>query len=65
MNTNFFQNKFFDFIFMAVLARQLGLVWGGAWRTPYDPGHVQLGELSTATLHHAYTTGSATLAQLL
>ena len=50
---------------VAVLARQLGLVWGGAWRTPYDPGHVQLGELSTATLHHAYTTGSATLAQLL
>ena len=41
------------------------LVWGGDFKSIYDPGHVQLGELSTATLHHAYTTGSATLAQLL
>lgn len=38
---------------------------GGDFKSIYDPGHVQLGELSTATLHHAYTTGSATLAQLL
>ena len=44
---------------------KLGLVWGGDFKSIYDPGHVQLGELSTATLHHAYTTGSATLAQLL
>ena len=32
---------------------------------PYDPGHVQLGSLPTATLHRAYTTGASTLAQLL
>ncbi|WP_289764308.1 M15 family metallopeptidase, partial [Faecalibaculum rodentium] len=50
---------------VAALAHKLGLVWGGDFKSIYDPGHVQLGELSTATLHHAYTTGSATLAQLL
>lgn len=50
---------------VAALAHKLGLVWGGDWRSPYDPGHVQLGSLPTATLHHAYTTGANTLAQLL
>lgn len=50
---------------VAALARKLGLVWGGDWRSPYDPGHVQLGSISTAALHHSYTTGSNTLAQLL
>jgi hypothetical protein len=23
-------------------ARKLGLVWGGLWKTPFDPGHVEL-----------------------
>ena len=50
---------------VAALAHKLGLVWGGDWRSPYDPGHVQLGSIPTATLHHAYTTGTSTLAQLL
>lgn len=50
---------------VALLAHQLGLVWGGAWRTPYDPGHVQLGSISTSALHRAYTTGSNTLANIL
>lgn len=50
---------------VAALAHKLGLVWGGDFKSIYDPGHVQLGELPTAILHHAYTTGSATLAQLL
>ena len=49
---------------VAALAHKLGLVWGGDWRSPYDPGHVQLGSLPTATLHRAYTTGASTLAQL-
>lgn len=22
--------------------RELGLVWGGRWQTPYDPGHFEL-----------------------
>lgn len=50
---------------VAALAHKLGLVWGGDWRSPYDPGHVQLGSIPTATLHRAYTTGASTLAQLL
>lgn len=24
------------------IATQLGLRWGGVWRTPFDPGHVEL-----------------------
>lgn len=24
------------------VAQQLGLVWGGLWRQPFDPGHVEL-----------------------
>lgn len=50
---------------VAALAHKLGLVWGGDWRSPYDPGHVQLGSISTSALHRAYTTGSNTLANLL
>lgn len=50
---------------LAEATRQAGLVWGGDFRTIYDPGHIQLGEISTAALHRAYTQGTSTLAALL
>lgn len=50
---------------LAQATRQAGLVWGGEFRTIYDPGHIQLGEISTAALHRAYTQGTSTLADLL
>lgn len=50
---------------VAAIAHKVGLVWGGDFRSIYDPSHVQLGGISTSALHHAYTTGSNTLAQLL
>ena len=50
---------------LAQATRQAGLVWGGDFRTIYDPGHIQLGEISTAALHRAYTQGTSTLADLL
>lgn len=50
---------------LANATRQAGLVWGGDFRTLYDPGHIQLGEIATASLHRAYTQGTTTLAGLL
>ena len=49
----------------AEATRQAGLVWGGDFRTIYDPGHIQLGEIATTALHRAYTQGTSTLAELL
>lgn len=50
---------------VAAIARKVGLVWGGDFRSIYDPGHVQLGELSTALLHHSWISGANPLAKLL
>ena len=50
---------------LAEATRQAGLVWGGGFRTIYDPGHIQLGEIATTALHRAYTQGTSTLAELL
>lgn len=30
---------------IGVIAEQVGLEWGGRWKKPYDPGHVQLPRL--------------------
>lgn len=50
---------------LAALTRKVGLVWGGDFRSIYDPGHIQLGEIAVAALHRAYTQGTTTLAGLL
>lgn len=47
------------------IAKSVGLVWGGSWTSIYDPGHVQLGEVSVATLNQAYTTGLTQLSALI
>lgn len=50
---------------VATAAHEIGLVWGGDWTSIYDPGHVQLGEMSVATLDRAYTSGNYTLTDLI